>query len=59
MKIEVTPEEAAAVYIGKAMKLMQTACNLHHYCDNCLLRNIESGKCALNHVQKVLELNSQ
>ena len=57
MKIEVTPEEAAAVYVGKAVALMDTACKVigpfscsgcpllipHKQApDHCILRSIKN-----------------
>lgn len=59
MKIEVTPNEAAALYIGKAVALLDTACSLKPFCDGCLLKNIETGKCMVREVKKLLEINSQ
>lgn len=46
MKIEVTREEAAAVYIGKAVKLLETACDLlPDSCDCCPMEDKQRHIC--------------
>lgn len=40
MKIEVTPQEAAAVYVGKAVALLDLACHvLGSTCEGCPMRD--------------------
>ena len=52
-------EQTAAIYIGKGVQLLETACKMYHFCDGCLLRNIETGKCAKEELQTLLTINSQ
>lgn len=54
-----TKEQTSANYIGKAMTLLETSCNLYEFCDGCLLRNIETGKCLKEELQTLLTINSQ
>ena len=59
MKPELSPENVAANYIGKAMTLLDMACKLYEFCDNCPMLNIETRKCGKTHLQKLLEINAQ
>lgn len=59
MKHEITRDNTAATYIGKAMNLLETACHLYEFCDNCPMLNIETRKCGKTQLQKLLEINTQ
>lgn len=54
-----TKEQTAATYISKAVQLLETSCKLYEFCDGCLLRNIETGKCQKEELQTLLTINSQ
>lgn len=58
MKIEVTPSEAAAVYVGKAVSLLETACELVDHCGVCPLYNGPSAKCAKGVLKDTLIRNT-
>ena len=52
-------EQTAATYISKAMNLLETSCSLYEFCDNCLLRNIETGSCMKEEIRTLLTINTQ
>lgn len=57
MKIEVTPAQTAAAYVGKAVILLDTACKvMGDSCNGCPLKNPDllSRKCLLHVIKENL-----
>ena len=56
MKIEVTSQEAATMYVGKAVSLLDTACKVQgNFCNGCpMLDPSQKPPCLLQYIKSHL-----